>query len=273
MKNKIIAVVKFNEGEAYVLNHAPVFKYKKQNNVIVGTDGVFASCYFNDPSSRNFEAFGGRKFDIELENGEVEHCHGQWWDGIKPEAIKMLGTYELVHVTYGTKDHLKKCYVFYGCTGIKNEIEKLRKQYHGKVYDYWEYEKIMRIEKLWDENRKLQKAQSILLEYYKIRHEMLDLTKQINNDYAMDTHPVGPGVGICLSNHVRDYFEADKENRKEGGDSMEFSEYCMDVLHMDDTCPQCAHVLVMIRQRRELGIKLGTVKNKIMAQGRKLQEK
>lgn len=111
------------------------------------------------------------------------------------------------------------------------------------------------------------KAEQIVYEYYEVRREMLDLTKKINNDYVMDSNP---SESMYLSNHLHDYFEADKEWRSAEGYSMEFSEYCCDVLGMDDVCPRCAHMLEMIRKRRELGKRLGVVKNKIMRYGKKL---
>lgn len=107
------------------------------------------------------------------------------------------------------------------------------------------------------------KAEQIVHEYYQIRREMLDLSKRIKSEYIFDTKDETGG-----SNHLHDYFKADEENRREYGESMEFSEYCCDVLGMDDVCPQCAHVLEMIRKRRELGKKLGAVKNKIMRYGK-----
>ncbi len=109
------------------------------------------------------------------------------------------------------------------------------------------------------------KAEQIVHEYYKVRSEMLDLSKRISSEYIFDTKDETGG-----SNHLHDYFEADKENRREYGESMEFSEYCCDVLGMDGVCPHCARVLDMIRKRRELGRRLGAVKNKLMRYGKKM---
>lgn len=36
------------------------------------------------------EAFGGRKFDIVLDNGEIEKCEGQWWDAVTDRAREEL---------------------------------------------------------------------------------------------------------------------------------------------------------------------------------------
>ena len=36
------------------------------------------------------EAFGGRKFDVVLDNGEIEKCEGQWWDAVTDRAREEL---------------------------------------------------------------------------------------------------------------------------------------------------------------------------------------
>ena len=77
-KNKIIAVVKFNSKEAFVLRRRPLLKYNRYGNVIIGTDGLFFTCYYYSPPSERFQAFAGRKFDLTMEDGEVIHCNGQW---------------------------------------------------------------------------------------------------------------------------------------------------------------------------------------------------
>jgi hypothetical protein len=118
------------------------------------------------------------------------------------------------------------------------------------------------------------RALSIISEYWQIRNEMIQLTQEINIKYPLDTQKTNHygGDNYFLSNHIHDYFEADKENRKEYGESMGFDEYCMDVLDMDDVCPECAYVLKLIRKRRELSRKLGYAKNKIMMLGKAINK-
>lgn len=153
MNNKIIAVVKFNNGEAFVLEKKPELKYTKYGNVIIGTNSCFLSCYYYEkpifpinPNWSGWQAFGGRKFDLHLTDGTVEHCFGQWWGGITEKTKRIIGE-DIIDVTVNDVENLKKCYVFSGYTGIKKEIEKLRAEYTGNIYEYKEYEKILKEKK------------------------------------------------------------------------------------------------------------------------------
>lgn len=98
-----------------------------------------AKSYYYERPTPGFQAFGGRKFDIRLESGEIIHCNGQWWDGGYRKAAELLGE-ELVHATYNDIDSLKNCYVFYGAAAIKSRLEELNKKYNGDIHGYWEYE-------------------------------------------------------------------------------------------------------------------------------------
>ncbi len=144
---KIIAVVKFNQGEALVFDELPELVYTKYGpSTIVGKSGIFSSCYGKafDPGAK---AFGGRKFDLQLTDGTVEHCDGQWWSSVTTQALSALGVSDdnpLVSVTAKTLDELKKCYVFHGYTSTRKEYQDLRGTYTGPVYEYHEYEKIVR---------------------------------------------------------------------------------------------------------------------------------
>jgi len=144
MENKIIAVVKFNDGEAFVMEQPIKLEYTKYGGyTIVGTDGCFLCCYGYESPGKTWEAFAGRKFDLQLTDGTVEHCYGQWWDSITKKAREVIND-NIISVTAKSIDGLKKCYVFSGYYGIETEIKKLRSEYLGKVYDYWEYEKILK---------------------------------------------------------------------------------------------------------------------------------
>ncbi|AIQ54535.1 hypothetical protein [Paenibacillus sp. FSL R7-0331] len=145
MSNQVEAIVTFNDGIAYVLSQPVEFTYYKQGDLIIGLDDTctFVSCYFYERPSMGFKAFGGREFDITLENGEVIHCDGQWWDGGYQKAEKLLGE-ELVRVTYEDIESLKKCYVFSGCKAIASSLSKLRETYDGEVQGYWAYEALLK---------------------------------------------------------------------------------------------------------------------------------
>lgn len=142
---KIEAVVKFNDSEALVLSESPKILYERYGNYLFGLDEyrVFCDCYKYDRPSKDWEAFAGRKFDISMRDGTVEHAYGQWWDGGTKEFEEKLGS-EIIHVTLRTKEDLKRCYVFVAYRADKSEYLKLRSQYREKVYDYWEYEEILK---------------------------------------------------------------------------------------------------------------------------------
>jgi hypothetical protein len=139
---KIIAVVKFNDGEAFVLDHAPELKYNMVARSIVGKALPFCRCYFYEAPGYKSYAFAGAKFDITLEDGTVVHCFGQYWDGWTKAALQDIGG-SVERVTISTNDELKKCYVYYGMYGIPAGIKELRTAYKGPVFDYWDYEKIL----------------------------------------------------------------------------------------------------------------------------------
>jgi hypothetical protein len=149
MKNEIIAVVKFNDGEALVLKEKPKLIYTKYgNDTIIGTDGVFYQFYGYERPNGSYKAFAGREFELELNDGTKEICNGQWWDMVTKKAVDVLGineTYnQVVYATTRSIDDLKKCYVFQSYKGLRKSIEEFRKTYTGKVYDYWEYEKLIK---------------------------------------------------------------------------------------------------------------------------------
>ena len=146
MKNKILAVVEFNKGEAFVLKKDLDLKYTRYDDIIIGTDGVFCDCYCYERPGPNWKAFGGRKFDITLVNGEIIHCNGQWWCGGTEKAEKIIGK-KITPVTACSIDKLKRCYVFSGYSGIEPAIYKFRKKYKGKVYGYWEYDALLKSKK------------------------------------------------------------------------------------------------------------------------------
>ena len=79
---RILAVVKFNNGEALVLDRKLELVYTKYGNkTIVGTDGIFYQCYYHDCRG-GMNAFAGREFDLTMEDGEIvcpatRRGHGQ----------------------------------------------------------------------------------------------------------------------------------------------------------------------------------------------------
>lgn len=145
MSYKVEKIVNFNDGIGFVLDKPIEFKYRKEGNLIIGIDdtNTFVKTYIYERPSPGFHAFGGHKFDIELENGEVIHCDGQWWDGGYQRAERLLGE-KLVSATYNDVESLKNCYVFTGCTAIETNLAKLRDTYKDEIQGYWKYEALLK---------------------------------------------------------------------------------------------------------------------------------
>lgn len=148
---KVLASVRFNDRKAYILDEFPNYiYYRLGSNIIYGTDGLFYHCYKYDRISPGFSAFGGRKFTITLNTGEVVQCYGQWWDGGYDTLEKELGI-KLTHITYNTKEELKKCYVYSGATADIGKLQELIKE-AGELYyyDYEDYRKVLTYQDVWD---------------------------------------------------------------------------------------------------------------------------
>lgn len=143
MPNKIIAIVKFNDGEAYVMRDPIKLTYKQYGNTIIGTDGVFISCLYHESPSGRWQAFAGREFDITLENGDVIKCKGQWWSGVSKKAIEIIGRPFVYNVIACYVGALKACYVYNGYCAIEDELNKLRAEYKGVKYEYYDYDYIL----------------------------------------------------------------------------------------------------------------------------------
>ncbi|WKL00871.1 hypothetical protein Q0F98_28665 [Paenibacillus amylolyticus] len=71
MSYQVEAIVKFNQGIAFVLDNPVKYTYYKHGNLIIGLDDTctFVRCYYYDRPTPGFEAFGGHKFDITLDDG------------------------------------------------------------------------------------------------------------------------------------------------------------------------------------------------------------
>ena len=121
------------------------YTYYRHDDLIIGIDqsDLLIKCYVKKPCSKGNKAFGGRKFEIKLQSGEIIECHGQWWDGGYNKAAEKLGK-ELIRVAYKDKRSLKDCYVFRSAKAIKNKLDNLIKDYDGKVYKHDEYREILK---------------------------------------------------------------------------------------------------------------------------------
>ncbi|MFQ3543485.1 hypothetical protein Q7A53_05315 [Halobacillus rhizosphaerae] len=143
---ELLALVKFNGRVALVMKDKIKLTYSKFDDVIIGKDqtGVFFDCLYYEKPIGKWKAFAGREFEIPLENGEVVKCNGQWWSGLNENARKIIGHQNLIPATANDMEDLKRCYVYNGFTALKEDYEKLISTYSGKIYEYYEYEKLIR---------------------------------------------------------------------------------------------------------------------------------
>jgi hypothetical protein len=148
---KIIDIVKFNSGHAYVFDEIPEKLYEKHGNLLIGIDDskTIVDClHYQYPVGRKeygAYAFGGREFDLPLKDGGSVHCWGQYWQGRSSECAKVLG-FDICGLTASTKQALSKCYVFCGYYANKGRLEELINQFMTEnpsyqAWEYWDYGK------------------------------------------------------------------------------------------------------------------------------------
>ena len=150
---KIIGAVKFNDGEALVLNRPIQMIYEvdpRDGKSLIGSDGPFRDFLGYGGSGPNWKAFAGRAMQLTMSDGTVQEFKDNWWSSCKDGYV---------HCTVNDKERLIDCYVFNGANIKPEDFVALRSTYSGTVYDYWDYEKIISHEKWisqWvDENSKV----------------------------------------------------------------------------------------------------------------------
>ncbi len=149
-KIRIEAIIRNGDRKYYVINRPLQKSYTKIDyETIIGEDEGALTFFKREFLTLPFgkTAFGGRKFTLPLTDGTVEKCWDQWWDGMTKSAEELFSFDELTHFAWSTAEELKTCYVFYGGECEATWLEKLEAEYQGKVYDYNEYEKIIKAKK------------------------------------------------------------------------------------------------------------------------------
>lgn len=125
-----------------VVDRNPEYVYTKTGKQLIANDsGFYSKMYIDGPSPG--DAFGGSKFDIKLDTGELFHCNGQVWDGTPwPHMMAgkpILETEPTSSVGVATLESLAKCYVFcgsYASTAMINDwLSK-----NEPSYDYYKYD-------------------------------------------------------------------------------------------------------------------------------------
>lgn len=151
---KVVAKVRSGDRYLYVLDRKPEFLYTKiDDETIIGECDGMLQFFKRDSYGKNWKAFGGAKFELKLTDGTVEKCYGQWWDGMSKAAKDLFNPEDIVHFSYSTIEELNKFYVYSGSCAIRRWVEKLDDSYKGTVYDYWEFEKLLKMNKLYETAR------------------------------------------------------------------------------------------------------------------------
>lgn len=138
---KIVAVVRMNDSYAVVLNRALSFEaYSSTGKIVYSEDSGFFSRFRYEGGSR---AFAGRHFNLQMDDGSILECKGDWWDGGTGE-LEFLISKSLKSVPVGTIEGLTNCYVF--SSGLVDEavLNGLLGKYYGPVYEYWDYEAVIK---------------------------------------------------------------------------------------------------------------------------------
>lgn len=136
---KIEAIVKFNKGEAYVLNRKPEFLYEFSGKDLIARDGLFASALKYEKPTGRFKAFAGSEIRFPMLDGTTTIGTGEYWG---------CGVDGMVDVTYNTKESLLRCYVFVGSSACPVAMEKLRSEYTGDIYPYYAYQAVIQAPEL-----------------------------------------------------------------------------------------------------------------------------
>ena len=157
---KVVSVVKFNDGEALVLNRPIEFVYDidpKDGKSFIGVDGPFRD-FLGYSCGCGMKAFAGRELTLKMADGSTKKIKDYWWQTCKKGYTD---------ITVKDVEGLKRCYVFHGASITLEDLEILRVTYTGQTYAYYDYEKIIKYDserKLWigkfcDEQQKVRGIQ------------------------------------------------------------------------------------------------------------------
>lgn len=125
-----------------VVDRKPEYIYRRVGIQLIAEDsGFFQLRYIHGPVPG--DAFGGAKFDMQLEGGEVLHCEGQVWDGTPwPHMMRgkePVNLEPMISIGVATLDELRKCYVFMGGNLLVSKLEAWLKD-NKPTYDYYKYD-------------------------------------------------------------------------------------------------------------------------------------
>lgn len=141
---KLLYLVESGESKFLVFDEMPdKISTKYGDDTIIGRIGGIFYDFLAKRNGRR-EAFGGRKFDIILDNGKVEKCEGQWWDAVTDRAKEELEKEgnpfsKMMLIGVSSVDRLLDCYVYCGLWASESKIKEMIAEYKGRIYEYYEF--------------------------------------------------------------------------------------------------------------------------------------
>lgn len=126
----------YNTQRFLVISRKPKFLYERHGDWLIAQDGIFYSFYQKQNDGYD-KAFGGRKFDIPLKDGSVEHAKGQWWDALPSDYHG-----KVCSIGAETIENLNRCNVFSGLYIDKKELQKILER-PNPSNNYEKYDKRM----------------------------------------------------------------------------------------------------------------------------------
>lgn len=141
---KLLYLVESGKSKFLVFDEMPdKISTKYGDDTIIGRIGGIFYDFLAKRNERR-EAFGGRKFDIVLDNGEIEKCEGQWWDAVTDRAREELEKEgnpfsKMMLIGVSSVDRLLDCYVYCGLWASESKIEEMIADYKGHIYEYYEF--------------------------------------------------------------------------------------------------------------------------------------
>ncbi|WP_417814080.1 hypothetical protein [Thalassospira alkalitolerans] len=149
---KIVAMVRFNKGWAYVFDRQISFKYREETHgvsrLLVGRDGPIFDLLQYSKAGRHAKAFAGREFSLRMEDGSIRNLKDDWWSCGPPNE------YDVTRITFSNITDLKRCYVYYGGYCDPEILAEMESEYENRVdrngnraggwrYDYYDFEKVI----------------------------------------------------------------------------------------------------------------------------------
>lgn len=260
---KVVAVVKFNDSEALVLNRPIEFVYEEVGRDFVGTDGPFRD-FLGYGRDGSMKAFAGRELTLTMKDGSIRKIKDNWW-----------ATWKKGYSDITVKDlaGLQRCYVFNSAHITPEDYASLRGQYTGPIYPYWEYEKIIKYDserKLWigkccDAEKKLRdrnKRDKLISNLLMGRSILLHAINHLN-DYDRVR-----GLGCERDDLETDHIGGWKACGKEYGFQDADEEYEKMV-----ECPLCGSQYAAYQARKILKNRVGRINGILTSLGNKLREK